>query len=187
MGAAWCRNENLVKLSFNTVVRLSVIAMVAGRLGSVFCNQFSLRSIGVGKWAPVILIWASSWTFMTMLHKIWVTWDLHDIQWKDWTETLCDVQDLTGDSFWVTYMVLMLYLPLLMLLLLYTTAWSLTRKYTRVLREANVQSRSQQLMPGILLLCVLVAICSEIPSQTYIILKYIANPGRGVSIEYPCL
>lgn len=171
IGQSWCHNENFVKLSFNMVIRLSIITMVTFRLASVFWPNLNLLSTKA-KSLPVLIIWSASWTFMFVLTRYFWVWSVHEVRHSDRTQTVCDVSDQLGKGFWIAYVSLMLYVPLFMLLFLYSTVYLLTYWYARALQDATGRERGQQVNNKILLLYVLMAIVSEIPAQVYIIRKY---------------
>lgn len=186
LGAFWCKNENFFKLSLNMVVRLSIIAMVTQRLGNVFWRSSQNAASANRAYVTALAIWTFASIGVLILTSYFWTWDLHIIEWKDYREVLCENSDMTGKGFWIAYVSTFLYIPLFMLLAMYSTVWYLNWKYSKVLRESNMSQTGHQLKNGILLFYVTVAILSEIPAQVYIIKKFIHVPDgpKDVSLTY---
>lgn len=170
LGSVWCENEHFIKASKNIVTNMSIIAMVAGRLGSVlFAGQPLFRSVRAAL-ISAIMMWILCVPSMYFLVRVYWKTQMHEIMWKDgFVQHVCLERNNGGKVFWIVLLFVQRYVPLILLLILYAVVWRLSRVYAGI--QIQQPNGRHYLNNGILLVYVLIGIVLQIPSQVYFFMR----------------
>lgn len=137
-GSFFCQFESMFKFSCLVASQLSLITLSAERLKKVVLPfRKSLRprravAICAGIWILAIGIASPMATFRSLEHR----------EWSDFTEVWCDEKKGMTQGYWLTFLAILVYCPLLLMLVFYSGILCQMKKYEERLNESGNPVRS---------------------------------------------
>ena len=158
---------------------MSLIGMVGRRLRSLFAGGNSNELLNPVRFTfrLLVIMWSLCYATAFILSRfVWKS-SLCMVSTGDGIEYRCVESDDGGLIFWIIGLLMIVYIPRILLLVLYAAIWYLTRKYAVMQddvsssHDSSSQSGKKQISNWILLLYVVQALVSQIMNQIYLIKK----------------
>ena len=176
LGSFLCKYEHFFKMATNGMHHVSIMCLVVARLSSVFSScslgQRATLAVMIGLWLTF------SGVMVAAVNFVWIS-QLETITWSDRRLDVCLEQQRWGNDFWVTYMFLVMIVPLISLVAMYAITWLLARRVRRAALPRVDEGSSTaervtshgRLSTRFLLVYVIEAAVIEVPSQVYMLMR----------------
>lgn len=173
LGSFYCQYESVFKFSCLLASQLSLLTLSADRLKSVIW-PFK-RNLEV-KHAVIIccILWTVSIVIAAPMSSLR---SLRTKEWKDFTEVWCQEKIDAGQAYWSALLVILIYVPLLLMLIFYSSILCQMKKYEERFSESGnpVRSLHRKRIIQMIWVYLVVAIVCWTPMQVLVLYRRICS------------